>query len=87
MKLGIFAKTFDGTDPRAVLQSVAAAGYAGAQYNMACSGLPSRPDEIADGQAQAVADAARACSVAAYPSNRRGWGSCRASSFISNSLR
>ena len=63
MKLGIFAKTFDGTDPRAVLQSVAAAGFAGAQYNMACSGLPSMPDEISDGQAQAVAEAAKACGV------------------------
>ncbi|USJ28379.1 sugar phosphate isomerase/epimerase family protein [Ensifer adhaerens] len=63
MKLGIFAKTFEGTDPRVVLQSVAAAGYAGAQYNMACSGLPSLPDEISDGQAQAVAEAAKACGV------------------------
>jgi len=37
MKLGIFAKTFDGADPSRVLPAVAAAGFAAAQYNMACS--------------------------------------------------
>ena len=58
MKLGIFSKTFEGTDPRAVLKSVANAGYACAQYNMACSGLPSMPDAISQEQAFAVANAA-----------------------------
>lgn len=58
MKLGIFAKTFAGTDPHPVLRHVADAGYAFAQYNMACSGLPSMPDEIDAAQAQAVANAA-----------------------------
>lgn len=58
MKLGIFAKTFDGTDPETVLKAVAGAGFACAQYNMACSGLPPMPDEISNAQARSVADAA-----------------------------
>lgn len=63
MKLGIFAKTFEGTDPATVLSAVAAAGYQAAQYNMACSGLPSMPDAISDAQADAVAAAAAAAGV------------------------
>ncbi len=63
MKLGIFAKTFEGSDPATVLNAVAAAGYAAAQYNMACSGLSSMPDAISDAQADAVAAAARAAGV------------------------
>jgi sugar phosphate isomerase/epimerase len=58
MKLGIFAKTFEGTQPEPVLTAVAEAGFAGAQYNMACSGLPSMPEEISEAEAQAVAEAA-----------------------------
>lgn len=58
MKLGIFAKTFDGKDPLTVLQAVAAAGFGAAQYNMACSGLPSMPDVIDEVDARSVADAA-----------------------------
>lgn len=63
MKLGIFAKTFEGTDPGAVLNAVAKAGFAAAQYNMACSGLAAMPDAIDEAQARAVADAARAAGV------------------------
>jgi sugar phosphate isomerase/epimerase len=58
MKLGIFAKTFDGKDPLTVLEAVAAAGFGAAQYNMACSGLPSMPDVIDEADAKRVADAA-----------------------------
>lgn len=58
MKLGIFAKTFEGVDPGSVLKAVADAGFASTQYNMACSGLPAMPDEISDEQARLVADAA-----------------------------
>ena len=58
MKLGIFAKTFDGHDPQTVLQAVAAAGYSAAQYNMACSGLASMPDRIEVAEARQVAEAA-----------------------------
>jgi sugar phosphate isomerase/epimerase len=60
MKIGVFAKTFPGTNPEAVLRQSAAAGFEGVQYNMACSGLASMPDEIADEQARAVASAAAA---------------------------
>ena len=59
MKLGIFAKTFEGAQPRAVLDAAAAAGFASAQYNMACSGLASMPDSIDEGEAGAVAAAAK----------------------------
>jgi sugar phosphate isomerase/epimerase len=48
MQLGIFAKTFDGKHPGIVLPQVKAAGFSLAQYNMACSGLASMPDEISD---------------------------------------
>lgn len=59
MRFGIFAKTFSGTDPDAVLAQVKAAGFAAAQYNMACSGLPPMPDEIPPEVAAAVANAAK----------------------------
>lgn len=48
MRVGIFAKTFPGTDPAAVLGAVRAAGYDCAQFNMACAGLPAMPDAIPD---------------------------------------
>lgn len=63
MKLGIFAKTFEGTDPGTVLRSVADAGFACAQYNMACSGLAAMPDAISEEQARSVATAAKASGV------------------------
>ncbi|OHV23164.1 sugar phosphate isomerase/epimerase [Rhizobium sp. RMa-01] len=57
MKLGIFAKTFEGTEPSTVLNAVARAGFAAAQYNMACSGLPPMPETISEAQARAVSEA------------------------------
>lgn len=63
MRLGIFAKTFAGSDPAAVLTQVAAAGFAAAQYNFACSGLPSMPGAIPAGAAEAVFRAARRAGV------------------------
>jgi len=59
MRLGIFSKTFDGKEPLGVLGAVRSAGYAAAQYNMACSGLAAMPDAIASEVANAVAQAAR----------------------------
>jgi sugar phosphate isomerase/epimerase len=64
MRLGIFARTFSGTDPASVLASVAAAGYSCTQYNMACSGLPSMPDSISARQATRVAEASAGTGVA-----------------------
>lgn len=58
MRIGVFAKTFPGNTPEAVLRQSAAAGFDGVQYNMACSGLPALPDAIAPGAAEAVALAA-----------------------------
>lgn len=59
MRLGIFAKTFPGSDPAPVLSAVKAAGFSAAQYNMACSGLDAMPEHIAPAAALAVAEAAR----------------------------
>jgi sugar phosphate isomerase/epimerase len=63
MKLGIFAKTFEGTEPLTVLNAAAAAGFTCAQYNMACSGLPPMPETITEAQARSVAEAARESGV------------------------
>jgi sugar phosphate isomerase/epimerase len=59
MQLGIFARTFDGTDPATVLEKVASAGFTATQYNLACSGLPPMPDAIPLPVAEAVSSAAR----------------------------
>ena len=48
MRLGIFAKTFPGTDPDAVLRQVARHGLREVQFNTACAGLPSLPDAVPD---------------------------------------
>ncbi|MDV4179569.1 sugar phosphate isomerase/epimerase [Rhizobium brockwellii] len=63
MKLGIFAKTFEGTEPATVLNAVAAAGFTCAQYNMACSGLAPMPETITEAQAHAVGEAALSSGV------------------------
>jgi sugar phosphate isomerase/epimerase len=60
MQLGIFAKTFPGQSPDAVLRAAAAAGYSAVQYNMACSGLSSMPDALPPAIAQEVAQTAAA---------------------------
>jgi sugar phosphate isomerase/epimerase len=59
LKLGIFAKTFNGTAPLAVLGAARDAGYSAVQYNMSCSGLPALPLEI-PGEAVACIAAASA---------------------------
>ncbi|MDZ4086380.1 MAG: sugar phosphate isomerase/epimerase [Tabrizicola sp.] len=64
MRLGIFAKTFAGTDPLTVLQAARAAGYRTVQYNMACSGLPAMPDALTQDQAAAVAQASATSGLA-----------------------
>jgi sugar phosphate isomerase/epimerase len=63
MQLGIFAKTFPGSDPRAVLDAAHRAGYAVVQYNMACSGIGSLPAVISPETAEAVRAAATAETV------------------------
>lgn len=66
MQIGIFAKTFAGTGPAAVLAQAAAAGFDGVQYNMACSGLAAMPDAISHAQAQDVVQAAAHSNLAIY---------------------
>jgi sugar phosphate isomerase/epimerase len=63
MELGIFAKTFTGVDPLAVLGAAKVAGYTTVQYNMACSGLSSMPDQIDGAVEQSVAMAANQTGV------------------------
>lgn len=64
MRIGIFAKTFDGSDPATVLAQVKAAGFDCAQYNFACSGLTAMPEVIPAGVPEAVASAAAQTGVA-----------------------
>ena len=64
MRLGIFAKTFAGSDPATVMAAARAAGFDAVQYNMACSGLAAMPDDLPLAVAEAVADAGRAAGVA-----------------------
>jgi sugar phosphate isomerase/epimerase len=63
MKLGIFAKTFPGTDAATVLAAARDAGYATVQFNMACLGLPAMPDALPPGAAESVAAATLATGV------------------------
>ena len=64
MRLGIFAKTFAGTDPLTVLTAARDAGFAAVQYNMACSGLPAMPDALAPEGLAAIRQASAATGVA-----------------------
>jgi sugar phosphate isomerase/epimerase len=64
MRVGIFAKTFPGSDPVTVLKAAREAGFASVQYNMACSGLPAMPDGIPPAAADAVRAASRETDVA-----------------------
>lgn len=57
MRLGIFAKTFPGSEPAVVLDAVRAAGFSTAQYNFACSGLASMPEAVSIEVAAAIAQA------------------------------
>jgi sugar phosphate isomerase/epimerase len=63
MQLGIFAKTFEGKNPAEILAQVKVAGFVTSQYNMACSGLPSLPDEIEDDIVAKIDEAAKQSGV------------------------
>jgi len=67
MRIGIFAKTFVRPSLEATLDAVAAHGIASVQFNMACAGLPSMPDEISADLADRIraAHAARGIEMAA----------------------
>lgn len=63
MRVGIFAKTFAGTTPDAVLAGARAAGYASVQYNFACSGLGALPESIPDATVSAIREASERTGV------------------------
>ena len=46
MQIGIFAKTFARPTLAETLDAVAARGIQCVQFNMACAGVPSLPDQI-----------------------------------------
>ncbi|MEM9574597.1 MAG: TIM barrel protein, partial [Pseudomonadota bacterium] len=58
MQVGVFAKTFAGSDPDQVLAACQKAGFKTVQYNMSCSGLASLPSSIPPNVAHAVMIAA-----------------------------
>ncbi|KAA0697290.1 sugar phosphate isomerase/epimerase [Neorhizobium sp. P12A] len=63
MQIGIFAKTFPGTDPLEVLSAVRDSGYATSQFNLACCGLPSMPDAVPSSVVDAVRLAAEKAGI------------------------
>ena len=65
MKLGIFAKTFEGHDPKTVLDAAKASGFSCVQYNMACSGLGPMPDAISPDVIKAVRSASSVAEIVA----------------------
>ncbi|RWM40816.1 sugar phosphate isomerase/epimerase [Mesorhizobium sp.] len=63
MQVGVFAKTFAGSEPAGVLAAVRDAGFAVTQFNLACAGLPSMPDEVPDEALRTVDAAAKASGI------------------------
>jgi len=63
MQIGIFAKTFPGADPAAVLTAVRDAGYATTQFNLACAGLTSMSEAVPGEIISAIAKAAKTTGV------------------------
>ncbi|MFV0491034.1 MAG: sugar phosphate isomerase/epimerase family protein [Pseudorhodobacter sp.] len=64
MQLGIFAKTFPGETPLAVMHAARAAGFDAVHYNLSCSGLPSMPDQVDETACAAIVTAARDTGIA-----------------------
>lgn len=64
MRLGVFARTFPGADPAAVLGAARDAGFASVQFNMACAGLSSLPEAVPPAAVRAIAEAVRDTGVA-----------------------
>ena len=63
MQIGIFAKTFPGTEPLGVLSAVRDSGYACVQFNLACCGLASMPDAVAETTLAEIRTAVRATGI------------------------
>jgi sugar phosphate isomerase/epimerase len=62
--IGIFAKTFPRPTPEANLDAVRSHGLGVVQYNLACAGLPSLPDQIEPRLARQIATAAASRRIA-----------------------
>src|SRR5206468_6387212 len=60
LRLGIFAKTFGRPSVEAVFDAVASHGFNCVQFNFACAGLSSVPEQIPADLPTRIADAARA---------------------------
>lgn len=63
MQIGVFAKTFPGSEPAGVLAAVRDAGFAVTQFNLACAGLPSMPDAVPHDAIRSIAAASDASGV------------------------
>lgn len=63
MQIGVFAKTFAGSEPAGVLAAVRDAGFSVTQFNLACAGLPSMPDAAPDDAIRAIGVAAKSSGV------------------------
>lgn len=64
MRLGVFARTFPGTEPLAVLGAARAAGFDSVQWNWACAGLGALPQAIPAAAVAAVRRASEETGVA-----------------------
>jgi sugar phosphate isomerase/epimerase len=64
MQLGIFAKTFPTLNAADTFEAVRKSGFACTQFNMACVGLPSMPDEILASTISEISKASRESGVA-----------------------
>lgn len=64
MRVGVFAKTFPGSDPLVVLGQSRQAGFEIVQYNLSCSGLDPLPNSISDETADRVFSASRVSGIA-----------------------
>jgi sugar phosphate isomerase/epimerase len=63
MQIGVFAKTFPGSEPTGVRAAVRDAGFAVTQFNLVCAGLPSMPDTVPDDAIRSIAAASDASGV------------------------
>ncbi len=64
MRLGIFARTFPGHEPAAVLRAVRAAGYGCTHLNLASAGLEAMPESVPPAALTAIAAASQKSGVA-----------------------
>jgi sugar phosphate isomerase/epimerase len=63
MELGIFAKTFSRPTVEELLQAAASYGLASVQFNMACVGLPTLPEQVDEALLDRIAAAHKASGV------------------------